>query len=301
MVRYAGEMRICSRFCLLSLALILTASPAHSEESVEWSPDQEETFLFPDAPPSLWQEALQIEKPTAITVQLPTDYSPDRKFPLVLLMGGAQGSHGHDATWVRKFVGDTGIITVSMPFFLRELDPLNEDESNKWRRLYIAPEESTHIWKGWQPMLEKVFATVPNIDRTRCFIGGFSNGGNATAVVLNDPETRDGLREYFNHFLFIEGGRPIDPWPGLEGSTFLICEGELKSGRFEPVKASLEDQPGVRVDFHVMPETGHAVPDHEKRWIGNWIRRECNLEPLPEVEVEEAQRKAGARDDYEGN
>jgi len=269
-----------------------------SAAATEWSlePDASRTFVFPDAPPSLWREALGIEKATAATVLLPTDYTEDRDFPLLLLIGGAQGNHGHEADWIRQYVGDTGIICVSIPLFIRELAPMEEDESNRWIRLYLGPEESAWIWRAWRPMLETVFAAIPNIDRSKCFIGGFSNGANATAIVLDNPETGPELRDYFGHFVLIEGGKEISARPAFDGLSFLVCEGALKAGRFQPIATGLSRIPGVAVNFHQMPGVGHAVPDHEKRWVGNWIRAKCALPALDPIRPEEGV----VTDDFEG-
>ncbi len=257
--------------CLLPV--VLRAEPLE--------PGSSHTWTFPELPATLWQQRLEIEKVPAATVRLPEDYTPERRYPLVLLMGGAQGDHGHSAKLARSVVGETGVICLSLPLFKQELAPLNADESNRWSRLYIGPGDATTLWAAHRLMLEKVFAEVPNIDRGKCFMGGFSNGAHAAAVQLIHPEVGPKLREYFGYFVFVEGGHVIAPREHLTGATFLLAQGGKRGGWLDDVAAKLDEAEGIDVELMTMPETGHAFPPAEKRRVGNWIRQQCGLPPLP--------------------
>jgi predicted esterase len=247
----------------------------------ELAPGSSHTFLFPDLPISLWSERLKIEKQTACTVQLPEDYTPEKKYPLVLMMGGSHGDHGYSAKGVRKIVGDTGVICLSLPLFKKDLAPLKENESNKWNRLYIGPDEAENLWSSYEKMLEKVFAEIPNIDRDLCFMGGFSNGANSTAVQLIHPDVGGKLREYFDHFIFIEGGHVIRPGPHTKDAVFLLAQGGTRRDWLRAVADRLGAADEVEVTLFTMPETGHEFPGPEKHRVGNWIREKCGLPPLP--------------------
>ena len=68
------------------------------------------TWEFPELPPILreWVEGKKYV-PKA-TVYLPTDYTPGRKFPLAVFVGGAGGGLGEDANWAKEVYGDKGFI-----------------------------------------------------------------------------------------------------------------------------------------------------------------------------------------------
>ena len=241
---------------------------------LDLKPSAQHTWIFPELPSSLWQEALNIEKATAATVRLPDDYDPEREYPLLLFMGGAQGDNGHHVRGAQRITGPKGFICLSLPLFLEDLEPLDEDKSNKWNRLYIAPEQGAYIWQAWEPMLKRVFGAIPNIDRKHCFISGFSNGANAAAAVLLDDDTRPGLLTYFTHVVFIEGGHRIRPVSGLEELTFLLVQGDQKSS-LERVAARLEEGGGIDVTLRTMADTGHSFPDTEKAWVHDWVEQQC--------------------------
>ena len=90
-----------------------------------------------------------------------------------------------------------------------------EDQSNKWRRLFIDSGEGPNLWQKWQPMLERIL-TTPGIDENARAIGGFSNGAHAIAAVLNDPEAGPQFAALFDTFVLVEGGHRLEANQWLE-------------------------------------------------------------------------------------
>jgi len=285
------------RFILLvlSLAWMLTslesAQPTQSEPQLVLKSGRVYTWTLPGLPPTLFKQVLEIDEPAAITVGLPAQYDAEKAYPLVVLIGGAQGGSGHDVQYVQKIMGDQDVIVAALPLFLRELAPVNSNESNKWRRMYISGAEGEHIWAAWKPLVDVLFDQVPNIDRAHCFLGGFSNGANATVAVLGNPETRDEVLKYFNHFILVEGGMEIGGADQLAGTHFLLVEGDEEVAQRSRRDRSLGQRAEalsqlkhVKVEYWTMPKTGHGFPAPEKRKVANWIRAQCQLSPLPESE-----------------
>lgn len=245
------------------------------------------TWSLPGLPETLFKQVLEIDEPAALTVGLPEKYDPDQQYPLVLLIGGGQGGSGHDVKYVRKVVGKQDVIVAALPLFLRDLAPVDADKRNKWSRMYISKNESAHIWKAWKPLLTVLFDKIPNIDRRYCFLGGFSNGANATAAVLMDPQTRPELLTYFNHFILVEGGMEIEAGPDYSDAAFLLVEGEIEvESRVERNRSlqqraeDLSEAIQGKVDYWQMPETGHGFPLKEKKKVANWIREQAHLPPV---------------------
>ncbi|MFW5883512.1 MAG: hypothetical protein ACOCVG_04015 [Verrucomicrobiota bacterium] len=250
-------------------------------EASKLKPGELLRWEFPEHPPSLWTLTLgrqiEVEHPPTVSVQLPENYSSDRDFPLLLFMGGAWGDPGRRPKPAEQLVGLQDFILVSIPLFLSELERIEPDEANKWSRLYIGSIEGDYLWQLWKPMLEKVFAEVPNIDRKRTFIGGFSNGANATAAVLNDPEGREWMLQHFSHFVLVEGGKELKPDKDLSEKSFLLINGQKSGDWLRPLAETLITLPSERTTYRIMPEVGHEFPDEEKTRAAKWIRDQAKV------------------------
>jgi len=228
---------------------------------------------FPELATTLWSEALEIPKVTAAGVLLPEQYDPEKKYPALFYMGGAQGDTGFNPKKPRAVVGDEGWISVVLPQFKENLEPMRADEKNKWSRLFVAPEEASFIWKQYRPMLARIFEEFPAIDRERMVIGGFSNGANTTAALLSHEESARGLLAYFRHFVFVEGGMRIDPAVKLDGTTFLLMQGVVNGRRLLEETAAGLEAAGADVTLLDMPETGHGFPEQEEARARKWLNR----------------------------
>jgi hypothetical protein len=142
-------------------------------------------------------------------------------------------------------------------------------------------------------MLQQLLDAVPNIDRERSAVGGFSNGAHATAALLTGPDTF--VAEHFTSFYLIDGGMSLimNPAalssPALQKARFLVLRGDpLKdepAGRAlaEPLFLAIERRAGeLTLDFTslVMRGYGHAEPPEYRKLVGNWVRGV----KLPEIE-----------------
>lgn len=266
-------------------ALYTDAQETRKETAQELVAGTSVTWTFPDLPQTLWSEALGIKKVPAATLWLPVDYTPEKTYPLLLFMGGAQGDSGHRADHLKAIAGESGVIYLSLPLFHKNLDPLREDERNKWKRLYLGPEQADYIWKAHKVMLEKVFSSVPGIQRDFCFIGGFSNGAHTVAIEFNLPEAAQVLRSYFSHIILVEGGHLLRPSAYVQGCQILLLQGGEKEPWLTSTAEVLRSRSEAKVTLRSMPGTGHSFPPQEKRWVGNWIRSLSGLKKLaPETE-----------------
>jgi len=248
------------------------------------SPDYEEwplrTWTFPDVGPSLWTQTLGeeigVEKPAAASLRVVPGEAQD--YPLLVFLGGAWGGTGHDTKHADRVAGGLPFFRASLPLFMVDLEPMAEDQSNKWRRLFIDSGEGPNLWRNWQPMLERILSE-PGIDKNARAIGGFSNGANAIVAILNDPEAGPQFAALFDTFILAEGGHRLEANQWLEGKHFLLINGsesalgapELeKTEWLRPVAESLEAV-GANVDYHVMPGVGHGFPEEEKAAVAAWL------------------------------
>lgn len=237
------------------------------------------TFTFKNLPQSLWSQGRPLEqkKPPAVTVHLPDNYSKKHSYPLLVYMGAARGESGHRAEFLRGIFGAEDLILVSMPLFKNPADIKKHREMANIHELAIEPGQAGLLWSCYQPMLEKVFSEIPNIDRDRTFIGGFSNGAHATAVLLNDAVAGPGLRSYFTHFYFVEGGHFLQLTASLPDATLLFMQGEHRAPWLENAAKPLRWNVRIGVEVRTMPGVGHGFPAAEKNWLAAWVRKKANL------------------------
>jgi predicted esterase len=118
-------------------------------------------------------------------------------------------------------------------------------------------------------MLDRVFSEVPNVDTSRAFLGGMSNGAHATALLLNGRF--DEITALFRGFFLIEGGQFLEPRPRLAHVPFLLMQGELQDKLDLPDLAERLKEVGAGVEFHWMKGVGHSFPEPEHATVRRWI------------------------------
>jgi len=230
-------------------------------------------FEFPRAPATLARLVRGKPAVAAASVYLPKDYRAEREFPLLLYLDGGYGGDGRDPASARKVVGDRGFICATLPLFKRRLAKLRKDEKNFWPRLLIRDSDSKRVWDAYAPMLERIFATVPNIDRERTILGGFSNGAHTAAVLLNRRQAE--IREYFSRFLLVEGGFALRATAALRRTEILILQGSEHRKRWLRPAERAARKAKARVRLLLMKGVGHAFPQAYQRRAGAWAREVC--------------------------
>lgn len=242
--------------------------------SAELRPGSSITWDFPQLAPTLRTLVNGPAEVPKLSVYLPVDYSPTRKYPLVVLIPGAEGDAGDTADFTRQTMGDEGYICVGVPSFKESIAPMEAEEKNKWSRMYIGPGDGPTAWSRYRVMFDRLFAEIPNIDGNKTFIGGFSNGANTVAAILSAEKDAKPFLARFQNFVIVEGGRTIPPFPALRGHRFfLVRGGENKSDYHFGLKAVLKATRAT-YDEYIMPGVGHDYPPTAQAEVRNWIRRE---------------------------
>lgn len=239
--------------------------------------DKENTWTFPDLPVTLNTMVTGKAMAAKMTVYLPKDYSPSKKFPLVVLITGAEGQTGETASFAREVVGDEGYICVGLPSFKEKIEPLDADNKNYWNRMFIRPSDGPTIWKAYKTMFAKLFAEVPNIDRDRTVIGGFSNGAHTPSAILSNQEESKEFLVMFHRFIFIEGGMGVIEQPELKGTQFFLLRGSKNEHDFHArLKEKLTKSEAVFSEY-IMDGVGHDFSPAGKVEVKKWI--ETQLKP----------------------
>jgi hypothetical protein len=258
---------------VLSLNLLLAVSGLAADGPL--APGRETTWEFPDLPPTLRVLSLGRPEIPRVTVYLPEDYTPDRTFPLVVMIGGGDGGMGDTASFPRSIVGDRGHVCVSMPSYKTALAPMAPDETNRWTRIIIRPDDGPIIWRNYRVMLDQVRAAVPNLDPARSVFGGFSNGAHSAAAVLSHPQEAAEFLARFRYFVFVEGGHRIRPAADLTGAKFLLLRGGKRPEDIflEQTKPRLKSATATWEEF-VMPGVEHEFSHEGQAEVRRWIARQ---------------------------
>jgi predicted peptidase len=208
------------------------------------------------------------------SVFLPADYNTDKKFPVLLWINGGMGGPGEGAQSLADTYGDIGFIYINLPQFKSKIEPVLPDSSNYWSRLILNYEpDNDIIWNSYKIMLDSIRSLVPNIDSTNSFMGGFSNGAHTTAILLNRPNAE--ILDYFNKFVFVEGGVGLSNYKVLKGKPTFFMQGEKGPDWIKPIYQNAKDE-GSLASFVLMEGFGHEFPKQYKETFKKWLLENVN-------------------------
>lgn len=229
---------------------------------------------MPDLPPTLHSEKHGLDQAPAFTFELPKDYDPDIPVPLVLYLPGGTGGTGReqDLSVVRRRFGAYGSDAVIMqaPLFRRDFTPDNAPAGG----VMLTCADAETLGHALGAMVDRLHARLPNIDFQQSWIGGFSNGAHATALLLTHQDKR--VLPYFTYIYLLEGGPSHlgDMFsPTYKDKHVLLLVGERSYGERTDLLDSLMVSAG-RHDLSfvrkMMWDTGHDVPPKAWAALRDW-------------------------------
>lgn len=260
-------------FSLVVLFLLLLQVSKAGANSIVCQPDSTLKQTFDNLPPTLFSQVVESSIPAQAAVYFPENYTPEKKFPLLIWLGGGNGGSGTNLKTAKSITGSNDFICVNLPLFKKTLNPVNADSSNFWMRLYIDDENADIIWESYEIMLKEIFSTIPNIDRKNTFMGGFSNGAHTISALLNRRKAE--INRYIKNYFFVEGGNDFTHLDALKRRNLLVMVGgnNIESGYKKKLKAiykSAKEQQ-INVECQVMDSTGHAFPGKFHPLVAKWM------------------------------
>ena len=149
---------------------------AGAEETYKLEPNAILRFAMPALPPTLHRMATgKDDSLPRITIQLPENYTVDKKFPLFVFLHGGDGGEGLSPGPAVMTTGHRDAIAVNISLFKKKWD-----KDGPVGGLLILPEDYETQSRAYQALLRKVLDTVPNITAEGSTFGGFSNGAHTT-------------------------------------------------------------------------------------------------------------------------
>jgi hypothetical protein len=225
-------------------------APKAPDPQVE--PGKNIAVAFPDLAPD------RNGNPAVMNVRIPQNYDPNKPVPLFIFMGGGNGSNGASDGGL---VDGTRFVTAGLPF------PKGADNPNKSNMVGDFDE----IWDNYhRPMLLKLFEMVPNLDRRLCILGGFSNGGNCIAGVLQSQKN-GGYSEFFNCFILADGGVGSSTLRGPASGGYLFATWGENSPNANSTRSVAKKVKGLKVETYEMPGAGHTFNKDGKAAVKAWL------------------------------
>jgi hypothetical protein len=208
----------------------------------------------------------------ACHLTLPASYDAARKYPLVAWLGGGEGGNQPNGSFLPA--GD--FILVGLPYPKGANNPIQANMVGDYAK----------VWAFHRFMLEEIAKVVPNIDRSRSVIAGFSNGGHAIDGMLR-LSGKPKLADTFGVFIFADGGGTAysskGNLPDLKGKFAYACWGSEK-GSNKPATSLLPKAlkaKGATVVGSEMAGVGHAFAESEHPKVAAWLEKVAFAAPAP--------------------
>src|SRR5579862_8825486 len=223
-------------------------------------PGQTLIIPFPGLPQTL------AKKPSELHIFIPRKYDPAKRHPLFLWLNGNDGPPGINT----GPVGEDNFVVASLPLY----------KVNPTEGLLLKNDDARYIWSCWKPMLAELERIVPNLNPEIRVVGGFSNGANCQAVLLNKvKEFADG----FKGFLLWEGGNMLDNFKVLPAHSLFVLYGEKSLGKYGAPIALSASKAGADAEFFEMKGVGHDAPASFNPKVRDWIERKVLFKDLPDA------------------
>jgi hypothetical protein len=284
---------------LLAIACFWFPSGLLAQELV---PGKITEILFPkaDLPPTLYTMMTGTEVPPCLTVRLPDDFDPNKTYPLLVYVPGLHGGPKGNIYNAQTIAGPRGWIVATLPLFKKSIDP-NEPVGG----IIVSFQDYPVISKAYEIMLGRLFELVPNIDREKSAMVGFSNGAITIGVLVSCHD--EFILTHFRNFCLVDHGmfHLTDLHKKYaRGCRYLILVGDKEDlGRDLKIRRSqlLQDEMkllGVNLSYQIMKDTGHEFQDRHMALVGKWLRNEAVIESSAQ---ENASALKGNNENGKGN
>jgi predicted esterase len=262
-----------------SLILALAALPVATADEVRaLQPGAliEIPFLATELPPTLFSMMQGVAYTPVLTFRLPDDYTAEGSFPLVVYVPGNDGNaHGnmHNATTI---AGPDGWIAATVPLFKHSID-----RSEPAGGVIVSLEDYPVLAKAYATMLGRLFERVPNIDREKSAMVGFSNGAITIGVLVSHHD--EFILTRFRNFCLVDQGmfHLADLHKSrARDSRFLLLVGDQEDfGRELRLRQAQLQQDAwrlldVNINFRILENTGHEFLEPQMAVVTDWLRTE---------------------------
>jgi predicted peptidase len=253
-----------------SLVWVLAASSARpAEPATKLVPGNTITVQYPEMPSTFHAVFQKTNVKAQMSIFLPTNYDPGKKFPLFIFLNGGDGGVGGNPGVARSLCEGRDFVCVSVPLF--KAPDFKVTETNVPGAGFImSAEDARYMWPFFKIMLANLEALVPNTDPAHRLLGGFSNGAHAIAGLIDESDGEIARR--FSAFLFIEGGGKLQHYDLLKGKPFLMVSSNAKSQPRAQQICDAANVAGAKAALVVEDVGKHDFPMSAYPAVRKWLR-----------------------------
>ena len=273
--------------CVCTATGMLAPGNSPAAETKTLQPGQEIEIPFADdgLPPTLYSMMNRTAVTPCVTVRLPDDYNPTNTYPLLVYVPGNDGGTKGNVYNAETITGPRGWIVATLPLFKKSID-----RSEPAGGVMVSFEDYPVLSRAYHTMLGRLFETIPNIDREKSAMVGFSNGSITIAVLVSNHD--EFILSHFKNFCLVDHG--MFHLADLHKSRahdcrFLLLVGDQEGlGRDVKVRQALLQQDawkllGVNVTCQVMKDTGHEFNQPQMEIVGEWLRNDAAKSPISQT------------------
>lgn len=258
------------------VALFLSLQLPAMAQKLEPGKITEIAFSDAELPPTLHALRTGEKVASILTVRLPDDYDSTRSFPLLVYVPGFDGGLKGNIYNAQTIAGSRGWIVATLPLFKKNIDKGEPADG-----IPVSFEDYPVVSRSYAIMLGRLFDLVPNVDRNRSAMVGFSNGALTIAVLVS---CHDGfILDHFRNFCMVDHGmfHLMDLHKkASRDCRFLVLVGDKEGpGRELKIRQSrlLQDEMkllGVNLTSQILKDTGHEFQERHMALVGKWLRNE---------------------------
>jgi predicted esterase len=199
----------------------------------------------------------------------------------VVYVPGNDGGPKGNLYNAQTIAGPHGWIAATLPLFKKAID-----RSEPVGGVVVSLEDYPVLSKAYATMLGRLFERVPNIDREKSAMVGFSNGAITISVLVSNHD--EFILTHFRNFCLVDQGmfHLTDLYKSrTRGCRFLIMVGDQEDwGRDLRIKQSelIEDSwklLNVNVSHRILKNTGHEFNGPQMEAVGEWLRNDVANAP----------------------
>src|SRR5512140_417910 len=253
----------------LIVAVSLACGAFAAELAPRLVPGTTLTNIFPDMPQTFFAMQQKKNVPAQMTVYLPSNYDPAKKWPLLIWLNGGDGGDGTTLGVARGVTQGRDFICVSVPLFKASLAPVSGPKGPRPGFVMNASDGKV-MWPHFRTMLERLEKLVPNIDLAHRVLGGFSNGAHATAALIDSSDGE--LTRIFSAFVVVEGAGKLEHYERLKAKPFLMLSSNAKSKPRAEQIVEAAKAAGARTTFLFEDVGKHDFPASAYPAVTRWLR-----------------------------
>ena len=266
-------MKIRSTSLVAGLILLFCSGISQVTGTNFWGDIRQIAFADTELPENLYSMFTGDKQASSLQYCLPAGYSKDKKYPLILYVPGLHGHPGGNIQNALDIANNHMCVAASLPLFKTYID-----QTEPGGGIIISFCDFPVLAKAYKVMLEKLFQTIPNIDKQKSAMVGFSNGAIAVAVLVSSHD--EYILEKFHSYCLVDQGMfhltDLHKTPA-KNKRFLILVGDREDfGRDLKIRGAKLVQDsfrtlGCNIESRILPNTGHELTPGCMQDIGKWI------------------------------